>query len=338
MQLTHLDGLIFHREGGLQLTTRFRQDEGYAISPDDWKEGSRPVSICFSSGSLLQSTALVRELKPRAGDATGRYFTDTAGNNHWVPLPSYGLVNPQAYLAFLRTQIPEQTRCWAAQQSEAHKEALRLLDAGQAPELQTLLHYDFARYQKTRSAYLTGTNTLGIPPLPSTALTFPGHPPLPRVITAQCDAVSSVYLAGLLAELFGEESGSLCHRLRSQTPRDTHIGYVALRILAQGTVWVMVDKHRRDLQNGTDDHALERQLQTNLNCLVSHFNAGHLGIPYADVLCQLPPEALAFYRSIDHEKLPGSEMDAWKSTLFWLPALPELLARPYKERHVFGSH
>lgn len=106
--------------------------------------------------------------------------------------------------------------------------------------------------QKTRSAYLIGENHLGIAPLPNDSQTLPKRIPLPRIVTAQCDNISSIYLAGLLEELFGEDNGTLSKRLLSTTPLDTHIGYVALRILAQGTVWILVDKNRRDMQNSTN--------------------------------------------------------------------------------------
>lgn len=130
MQLTNPTGVIFHRDGGLQLTTRFKDGEWPSINPEDWKEGSSPVAITFSSGSLLESPAVVRELVPQAGDATGRYYTDTAGQNHWVHLPSYGVIDPELYLDLLRVRIPEQVRAWAVTESAAHQEALRLASSG----------------------------------------------------------------------------------------------------------------------------------------------------------------------------------------------------------------
>ncbi|EFX04989.1 hypothetical protein CMQ_5251 [Grosmannia clavigera kw1407] len=339
MQLTNPANLVFHREGGLQLTDRFKDGEWPAINPEDWKKGGTPIAITFSSGSLLESPILVLELVRREGDATGRVYTDAAGLHHWVHLPSYGVIDPESYLTWLRTRIPEQVRAWATTASAAHREALRLADSGLAPELLTLLSYDFGRNQKTRSSYLTGANDLGIPPLPRDSQTLPGRIPLPRIVTAQCDNISSIYLASLLEELFGDGNGALSKRLLSKAPLDTHIGYVALRMLIQGTIWILVDKKRRDVQNNTNDPSLEVRLQGNLQLLVSNFIQVHRGtVSYSLVRQILSREGMAFHGGIEAEKQLDQipETDSWKNALFWLPALEDLLVQPHQVRLAFG--
>lgn len=103
--------------------------------------------------------------------------------------------------------------------------------------------------QKTRSAFITGPDHLGIEALPSDTDGMPSQFPLPRMITAQCDIVLTNYLSELLRELFGDANGPLLRRLLTANTSNTHIAYVALRIIAEGTVWVLVDKERRDQQN-----------------------------------------------------------------------------------------
>ena len=133
MQLISPSCVIFHRSGGLNLTTRFNEKENElpAIDDSDWKNGADAVEISFSSGSVLQSAVLVREFIPRYGDVTGRRYTDNQGNPQWVNLPSYGLVDPSAYLALVKQEIPKQALSWAATQRAAHQEALRLIQSGE---------------------------------------------------------------------------------------------------------------------------------------------------------------------------------------------------------------
>ena len=106
--------------------------------------------------------------------------------------------------------------------------------------------------QKTSSSYIAGPNRLGIEALPSNTATMPAQAPLPRMITAQSDIVLSKYLAELLQELFDNNDGLLLRRLVTASPHSTHIAYVALRIIVEGTIWVLVDKERRDAQNNTN--------------------------------------------------------------------------------------
>lgn len=142
----------------------------------------------------------------------------------------------------------------------------------QAPELELLLQYDFGRcktthhlgqryeailtlfvplVQKTLSGFITGPARLGIEPLPQDATSMPGQSPLPRMITAQCDVMLSRFLAELLSDLFGSGGALLLKRLTSANVTNTHVAYVALRILVEGTIWVLIDKQRRDDQNNT---------------------------------------------------------------------------------------
>lgn len=130
MRLLNHDCIVFHRVGGLDLTTRFKEDEQPIIDECDWKSGSEPVKIVFSNGTSLQTSIYVREFVPRYGDVTGRRYTDANGNHQWINLPSYGLIDPSAYLRLIRVQIPRQACSWAATQGRAHQEALRLIDAG----------------------------------------------------------------------------------------------------------------------------------------------------------------------------------------------------------------
>lgn len=130
MRLINHEAIAFHRVGGLDLTTRFTDEEFPQIDESDWKVGSKAVEIVFSSGSTLESSILVREFVPRYGDVTGRRYTDGNGNHQWINLPAYGLIDPAAYLGLICVQIPNQACHWAATQGRAHKEALRLIDAG----------------------------------------------------------------------------------------------------------------------------------------------------------------------------------------------------------------
>lgn len=109
----------------------------------------------------------------------------------------------------------------------------------------------FCAVQKTLSAYITGPARLGIESLPSDATSMPNQSPLPRMITAQCDIMLTRFLAELLSELFGSGGALLLKRLTSTNVTNTHVAYVALRILVEGTIWVLVDKQRRDEQNNT---------------------------------------------------------------------------------------
>lgn len=206
MQLISPSTVNFHRVGGLGLTTRFKEGQVPSIDGQDWKEGAETVEIRFSSGSALQLSVSVREFVPRYGDVTGRRYTDAEGNRQWINLPSYGLVDPLSYLALIKLQIPIQALTWAASQGAAHQEALRLITTGVAPELETLLQYDFARYQKTRSAFITGPESLGITALPGGTSLMGTRAPLPRMITAQCDIVLNTYLTELLKKLFGDSN------------------------------------------------------------------------------------------------------------------------------------
>lgn len=130
MRLINYSGVVFHRVGGLNLTTRFKESEMPMISENDWKEKTRATEIAFSSGTALQTAIYVREFIPRYGDVTGRRYTDARGNHHWVNLPSYGLVDPAAYLDLIRCQIPQQVHSWAGTRGCAHREAIRLIKAG----------------------------------------------------------------------------------------------------------------------------------------------------------------------------------------------------------------
>ncbi|OAA63514.1 hypothetical protein SPI_03677 [Niveomyces insectorum RCEF 264] len=321
MQLPNPANLVFHRVGGLGLTTRFEDGKLPVISSGDWKPESFVTDIAFSSGTLLQSTVAVREFVPHFGDVTGRRYTDSRGRHRWVNLPAYGLADPLAYAAFIRTHIPAKARAWASTQGSAHREALRLLDTGMAAELDTLLCYDFGRYQKTRSAYITGHVRLGIEQLPDDAQAMAGQVPLPRMITAQCDIVLSNYLAELLEQLFGSCSdsdsdsngningganGSLARRLLSTTAIDTHVAYVALRIIAEGTIWILCDKERRDRENNIQDNALQVQLEHDLCSVVAAFASKHYGMDYAQFTSQLPREWAAFYATLDEDSTPAT--------------------------------
>ena len=122
--------VVFHRVGGLDLTTRFKGEGLPIIDESDWKSGSKVVEIVFSNGTTLQTSIIVREFIPRYGDVTGRRYTDADGSHQWINLPSYGLIDPAAYLRLIRVQISSQACSWAATQGRTHQEALRLIDTG----------------------------------------------------------------------------------------------------------------------------------------------------------------------------------------------------------------
>ncbi len=130
MQLIHPAEAVFHRVGGLDLTTRFTEGELPVIDEEDWIEDSEPVDIVFSSDCNLESAASVREFTPRAGDATGRRFTDALGERRWIEIPSYGLARPSDFLDDFSRHIAAEARAWAFGQSSAHHEALRLIKSG----------------------------------------------------------------------------------------------------------------------------------------------------------------------------------------------------------------
>ncbi len=78
---------------------------------------------------------------------------------------------------------------------------------------------------------------------------MPGQAPLPRMITAQCDVLVNMYLSEQLSKLFGHADAPLLKKILANDAVSTHVAYVALRIITQGTVWIMADKERRDLEN-----------------------------------------------------------------------------------------
>ena len=130
MRLINHDTVVFHRVGGLHLTTRFKDDGLPIISENDWVVDSQPVEITFTNGTSLQLTTPVREFIPRYGDVTGRRYTDAHGKHHWMDLPAYGLVDPEGYSQLIRALIPRGTMSWAAAQGRSHQEAIRLIKNG----------------------------------------------------------------------------------------------------------------------------------------------------------------------------------------------------------------
>ncbi|EPE05527.1 hypothetical protein F503_02266 [Ophiostoma piceae UAMH 11346] len=334
MQLISPSSVIFHRVGGLDLTTRFKDNELPAISDNDWKDGAAAVEISFSSGSALQSAVVVREFIPRYGDVTGRRYTDSEGNHQWINLPSYGLVDPSAYLSLIKQEIPKQALSWAATQGAAHQEALRLVQSGEAPELETLLQYDFARYQKTRSAFITGPARLGIHALPGGTGLMGSQAPLPRMITAQCDIVLNTYLTELLKQLFGDSDSAILKRFLATSSMDTHVAYVALRVITEGSVWVLLDKQRRDLENNISDRSLQRQLQDSLNSLVHLFSSKRFGMNYNKLVEGIPNEAAPFYSAIQDEANSSPSL-SWNSSLYWLPTLANSVKIPFEPKTPF---
>ncbi|KIH87366.1 hypothetical protein SPBR_05022 [Sporothrix brasiliensis 5110] len=331
MRLINYKGVVFHRVGGLDLTTRFKDEASLPVIDDgDWKSGSAAVEVVFTSGAALQTALLVREFVPRYGDVTGRRYTDANGNHKWINLPSYAVVDPAAYLNQLRFQIRSQACAWAATQGRAHQEALRLIDTGIAPELQLLLEYDFGRFQKTLSAYITGSERLGIERLPKDATSMPNQSPLPRMITAQCDIMLTQYLAERLRDLFGSADAQLIKRLTSANVVNTHVAYVALRILVEGTIWVLMDKQRRDEQNNT-----KVELQSSLNSVIYTFSNARQGMDYVHFEHSLTSDAVAFYEDIDVQDSQASASPAWKSLLFWLPSVEDLMTTPYEAKEIF---
>ncbi|CAK7237499.1 hypothetical protein SCUCBS95973_009975 [Sporothrix curviconia] len=145
MRLINHDAVVFHRVGGLHLTTRFKDEGPPSISENDWKAGSQPVQITFTNGTSLQTTVVACEFVPRNGDVTGRRYTVAHGHHHWINLPAYGIVDPAGYSQLIRTLIPRDAMSWAAAQGRSHQEALRLIRNGTALELEKLLQYDFGR-------------------------------------------------------------------------------------------------------------------------------------------------------------------------------------------------
>ncbi|CAK7207888.1 hypothetical protein SEUCBS139899_010703 [Sporothrix eucalyptigena] len=335
MRLINHDAVVFHRVGGLHLTTRFKEEGLPIISENDWKAGSKPADVTFTNGTSLSTTVPVREFIPRYGDVTGRRYTDAHGNHHWIDLPAYGLTDPAAYAILIRDSIPGNTFSWAAAQGRSHQEAIRLIRNGAAPELEKLLQYDFGRFQKTSSSYITGTNRLGIEALPSNTATMPAQAPLPRMITAQSDIMLSEFLAELLKQLFGNGDGLLLKRLMTANPPSTHIAYVALRIIVEGTIWVLIDKERRDAQNNTNDYSLQVQLQDSLNTVLHTFSNSRQGMPFSSFKRSLDSTALAYYDGLAEDDSNTLPSPAWKDNRFWLPSISELTNNVYEAKNVF---
>ncbi|CAK7218903.1 hypothetical protein SBRCBS47491_003663 [Sporothrix bragantina] len=164
---------------------------------------------------------------------------------------------------------------------------------------------------------------------------MPAQAPLPRMITAQSDIVLSEYLAELLKELFGSGDGLLLKRLVTASPHSTHIAYVALRIIVEGTIWVLVDKERRDAQNNTNDYSLQVELQDSLNTVLHTFSDSRQGMQFATFQKSLDATALAYYDGLAEDDSFTLLSPAWKNNRFWLPSVPELIDDEYEARDVF---
>ncbi|CAK7237501.1 hypothetical protein SCUCBS95973_009976 [Sporothrix curviconia] len=159
---------------------------------------------------------------------------------------------------------------------------------------------------------------------------MPAETPLPRMITAQSDIVLSKYLTELLKELFGNSDCLLFKRLVTATPHSTHIAYVALRIIVEGTIWVLVDKERRDAQNNTNV-----ELQDSLNTVLRIFSDSRQGMRFADFQKSLDAPALAYYSGLAEDDSFTLPLPAWKDNRFWRPSIPEIINNEYEAKDVF---
>ena len=179
------------------------------------------------------------------------------------------------------------------------------------------------------------------------------HTPLPRMITAQCDIVLNTYLTELLNELFGDADSAILERFLSTSSIDTHVAYVALRVITEGSVWALVDKQRRDFENNVSvsrtsgirhttiialtrwqDHTLQQQLQDSLNSFIHLFSSKRFGMNYRKLAAEIPKEAATFYSAIQEEadSLPSP---TWSSALYWLPTLVKSVELPFEPKTPF---
>ncbi|KAI1382533.1 uncharacterized protein F4822DRAFT_423525 [Hypoxylon trugodes] len=157
-------------------------------------------------------------------------------------------------------QIRREYLNWAGQQCRSYKDLVSLIQEhggdNTSQALKLLLSYEHARCN------IVGEATLGIDPIPRDTQTMPGSVPVPRLIVAQWDTLSTKISDQWAQQLFQCPDGLVYKLLMSQEPTKIHAGYIALHVLTDGSLWVVEDQHRRGKEHSTEGHPAPEAINT----------------------------------------------------------------------------
>ncbi|KAI1382581.1 uncharacterized protein F4822DRAFT_423458 [Hypoxylon trugodes] len=199
--------------------------------------------------------------------------------------------------------------------------------------LTLLLSYEHARWWKTGSASIVGEATLGIDPIPHDAQTMPGSVPVPRLIVAQWDTLSTKISDQWAQQLFQCPDGLVYKLLMSQEPTKIHAGYIALRVLVDGSLWVVEDQRRCGKEHSTEGYPVPEAINTiedGLNELLFVFATSCKKVGFEAIYRELDQTAREY-----HDKLMTTDADPGYSdaSLDWLPSLQKLCETKWKRRN-----